>query len=166
VDAPAGLPPRFAAVKFYMGAAIPDSPDRRRALRGIVARLAASMPVVALDTGLTLDEHRDFLFDGIDNVLPIAAAMTPATNLAVQTQVIGRASLFVGTCGSLAWLAPMMGTPAIGVYADDRFLAPHLFVARQAYKAMNGASFATLDLSALDALDLVPDPAAAARPMI
>jgi hypothetical protein len=163
-EAPAGLPPRFAAVKFYMGPAVPDSPDRRRQLRAIVTRLAGAMPVVALDTGLTLDEHRDFLFDGIDNVVPVAVAMTPATNLAVQTQVIARASLFVGTCGSLAWLAPMMGTPAIGVYADDRFLAPHLFVARHAYKAMNASSFATLDLTALDALDLVPELAAAARP--
>jgi hypothetical protein len=163
-ETPAGLPGRFAAVKFYMGAAISDSPGRRRTLRAMVARLAETMPVVVLDTGLTLDEHRDFLFDGMPNVMPLGAAMTPTTNLAVQTQVIGRASLFVGTCGSLAWLAPMMGTPTIGVYADDRFLTPHLFVARHAYKLMDAASFSTVDLSALEALDLVPEPAATARP--
>lgn len=160
---PRGLPERFAAVKFYMGAAVPDTPERRRAVRALVSRLAAALPVVVLDTGLALDEHRDFEFADMPNVIPLAAAMTPATNLAVQTQVIARASLFVGTCGSLAWLAPMVGTPTVGVYADDRFLASHLFVARHAYRMMQAAPFTTVDLTALDALDLVPELAAAAR---
>jgi hypothetical protein len=163
-EVPSGLPARFAAVKFYMGAAVPDTPERRRTLRGLVSRLAMTMPVVVLDTGLTIDEHRDFLFEDVPNVTAWTGARTPATNLAVQTQVIARASLFVGTCGSLAWLAPMLGTPTIGVYADDRFLAPHLFVARHAYRMMQAAPFTTIDLTALDALDLVPDVAAAARP--
>jgi hypothetical protein len=149
------LPPRYAAVKFYTGPAVPDTPEHRRALRGLVARLAESTPIVVLDTGLSLDEHRDFLFDGIPNVTMLGESMTPATNLAVQTQVIARASLFLGTCGSLAWLAPMLGVPTVGVYADDRFLATHLFVARHAYRSMGAAPFTTVDLAALDALDLV-----------
>ena len=41
--------------------------------------------------------------------------MTPQNNLAVQAEVIRRASLFVGTCGSLAWLAPMLGVPTMAV---------------------------------------------------
>lgn len=155
------LPSRFAAVKFYTGPAVPDTPEHRRLLRGLVSRVAETMPVVVLNTGLTLDEHRDFLFEDIPNVTLLAEPMTPATNLAVQTRAIARASLFLGTCGSLAWLAPMVGTPTIGVYADVRFLAPHLFVARYAYRAMGAAPFSTLDLSAVDALHLVPALAAA-----
>lgn len=154
---PRGLPPRFAAVKFYTGAAVPDTPELRRVLRGLVSRVAEEMPVVVLDTGLNIDEHRDFLFEEIPNVFALGARLTPATNLAVQSQVIAGASLFLGTCGSLAWLAPIVGTPAIGVYADDRFLAPHLFVARHAYRLMGAAAFTTVDLTAIDALDLVPD---------
>ena len=156
-----GLPPRFAAVKFYTGPAIPDTPDRRRVLRGLVSRVADEMPVVVLDTGLSLDDHQDFLFDGLANVIRLPERLMPATNLAVQTRVIAGASLFLGTCGGLAWLAPMLGTPTIGVYADDRFLAPHLFVARHAYRLMNAALFTTIDLAAVDALDLVPELAAA-----
>ena len=156
-----GLPPRFAAVKFYTGPAIPDTPDRRRVLRGLVSRVADEMPVVVLDTGLSLDDHRDFLFEGLPNVIRLRERLTSATNLAVQTRVIAGASLFLGTCGSLAWLAPMLGTPTIGVYADDRFLAPHLFVARHAYRLMDAALFMTLDLAAVDALDFVPELAAA-----
>ena len=157
-----GLPTRFAAVKFYTGPAIPDLPDHRRALRGLVSRVADEMPVVVLDTGLSLDDHRDFLFDGLPNVIRLPERLMPSTNLAVQTKVIAGAELFLGTCGSLAWLAPMLGTPTIGVYADDRFLAPHLFVARHAYRLMDAGLFTTVDLAALDALDLLPDLTAAA----
>ena len=156
-----GLPPRFAAVKFYTGPAIPDTPDRRRVLRGLVSRVADEMPVVVLDTGLSLDDHQDFLFEELPNVIRLPERLMPATNLTVQTKVIAGAALFLGTCGSLAWLAPMLGTPTIGVYADDRFLAPHLFVARHAYRLMNAALFTTIDLAAVDALDLVPELTAA-----
>jgi hypothetical protein len=160
-----GLPSRFAAVKFYTGPAVPDAPEHRRALRGLVSRLAERMPVVVLDTGLTIDEHRDFLFEDVPNVMLLGDRLTPASNLAVQTGVIARASLFLGTCGSLAWLAPMLGTPTIGVYADDRFLAPHLFVAKHAYRLMGASLFTTMDLGAVGALELIPEmAAAAARP--
>lgn len=152
-DAP-DLPKTFAAVKFYTGPAMPDTPEHRIVLRQLVSRVAADMPVVVLDTGLSLDEHRDFLFEGVPNVTPLRARLTPADNLAVQTRMIAQASMFLGTCGSLAWLAPMLGTPTVGVYADDRFLAPHLFVARHAYRLMQAAPFTTLDLRALDTLDL------------
>ena len=158
-----GLPTRFAAVKFYTGRAVPDSPERRRVLGGLVSRVADEMPVVVLDTGLSLDDHRDFLFEGLPNVIRLRERLTPATNLGVQTRAIAGASLFLGTCGGLAWLAPMLGTPTIGVYEDDRFLAPHLFVARQAYRLMDAALFTTIDLAAIDSLDLVQDLAAAAN---
>ncbi|MBI2828979.1 MAG: hypothetical protein HYX77_06895 [Acidobacteria bacterium] len=157
-----GLPPRFAAVKFYTGPAIPDTPDRRRVLRELVSRVADEMLVVVLDTGLSLDDHRDFLFEGTPNVIRLRERLTPATNLAAQTRVIAGASLFLGTCGGLAWLAPMLGTPTIGVYADDRFLVPHLFAAKHAYRLMDAALFTTIDLAAVDTLDLVPELASAA----
>ena len=146
------LPSEFAAVKFYTGPAVPDTPGTRAQLRAAVARVAERMPVVSLDTGLGLDEHRDYVFDGISGVLDLRDRMTPATNLAVQSRVIARASLFVGTCGSLAWLAPMLGVPAVAVYADDRFLSAHLYAARYAYRRMNAARFSVVDLQALTRL--------------
>jgi hypothetical protein len=143
------LPPTFAAVKFYTGPALPDTPQTRMQLRAAVARLAGQMPVVSLDTGLGLDEHRDFLFDGIPGVLDLRNRMTPATNLAVQSRVLARASLYAGTCGSLAWLAPMLGVPTVAVYADDRYLSSHLYAARYAYRRMKAARFSVVDLQAL-----------------
>jgi hypothetical protein len=150
------LPASFTAVKFYTGKAIPDTPANRLALRALVERLAAQGPVVTLDTGLHLDEHDDYLFRDLANVQSIGPAMTAANNLGVQTEVIRRSSRFVGTCGGLAWLAPMMGTPTVAVYADDDLLGPHLYAARGAYRAMSAAPFAPIDLNASALIDAGP----------
>jgi hypothetical protein len=148
---PAALPPlpeRYTAVKFYTGMALPDTADTRRALRAIVERVAALGPVVLLDTGLALDEHQDYLFDGIANLTRLGPHLTPQNNLGVQTEVIRRADRFVGTCGSLAWLAPMLGTDTLAIYQDDHLLTSHLYAARHAYATMKAARFTALDLGA------------------
>ena len=147
------LPERFAAVKLYTGRALPDTPEWRGVLASLVARVAERMPVVLLDTGLALDEHEDYQFER-PNVISLRGHLPPARNLGLQTRIIARASLFVGTCGSLAWLAPMLGVDTVAVYGDDRFLASHLHFAGHAFDAMGAASFEPLDLRAVTALDL------------
>jgi hypothetical protein len=144
------LPPHFTAMKFYTGAALPDSDANRRQLRAFVERMADDGPIVLLDTQQNFDEHRDYLFAGVAGVTSLAASLTPRYNLAMQTEVIRRADRFIGTCGSLAWLAPMLGTPTIGIYDDDHLLTPHLYAARHAYASMTGAApFTALDLRAV-----------------
>jgi ADP-heptose:LPS heptosyltransferase len=140
-------------VKFYTGAAIPDTPEHRRVLRSMVERLAGRQPVVALGAGVRLDEHEDYIFGGVPNVIAIDQAMQPQANLAVQTEVIRRSSLFVGTAGSLAWLAPMLGVDTVAAYADDRFLGPHLYAARYGYASIRAGRFMPLDLHATARLD-------------
>lgn len=155
-----GLPERFVAVKFYTGRALPDTAANRASLRALVEALARELPVVVLNTALALDEHEDYLFTGVPNVLTLDRWLTPQNNLEVQTEVIRRASRFVGTCGSLAWLAPMLGTATLAVYADDYFLLPHLYAAGQIYPQMGAAPFLPLDLRGLQALERVrPEPA-------
>lgn len=150
----ADLPRRFTAVKFYTGKALPDTPENRQVLRALVERLAGQGPVVSLETGLSLDEHDDYRFRDTPNVVSVASWLTPANNLAVQTEVIRRAERFVGTCGSIGWLAPMIGTPTVALYSDDDLLGPHLYAARAAYRAMGAAPFTPLDLNALEHIDL------------
>ena len=142
------LPERFTAVKFYTGMALPAGDATRRSLRAIVERVAALGPVVLLDTGLALDEHEDYLFDGITGLTRMAGHLTPQTNLGMQTEIIRRADRFVGTCGSLAWLAPMLGTDTLAIYQDDHLLTSHLYAARHAYATMSAARFTALDLGA------------------
>lgn len=144
------LPASFVAVKLYTGRALPDSVETRRALGSLLERLRAGRPIVLLDTGLQLDEHRDYgLPEGMP-VITLGQAMTPQNNLGLQTEAIRRADLFVGTCGSLAWLAPMLGTDTVAVYTDDYLLAPHLYAASQVYRRTRAASFTPVDLKRVD----------------
>jgi len=56
--------------------------------------------------------------------------------------------------GSLAWLAPMLGIDTVAVYANDRFLASHIFFATHVYRQNGAARFDTLDLRGVMDLDL------------
>lgn len=153
VDVP--LPESYVAVKFYNGAALPDTREHRQAIRDLVGGIARHAPVVVLDTGMTTDEHEDYLFRDVPNVLSVRRHMTPATNLGVQTAVIAGAQVFVGTCGSLAWLAPLLGVDTVAAYADDRFLVSHILFATHVYRQTSAARFDTLDLRAAMQFDLV-----------
>ena len=148
------LPSEFVAVKLYTAASLPPTDAVRRALQSIVLGLAERKPVVMLDTGLTLDDHEDYSFGVASRVHSVRDALRPRDNLAVQTAIISRASSFVGTCGALAWLAPMLGIDTTAVLADARFLHGHLQVARRVYQLMNGGRFSPLDISAFDHIGL------------
>jgi hypothetical protein len=148
------LPSEFVAVKFYTAASLPPTDAVRRALRSIVLGLAERTPVVTLDTGLAFDDHEDYSFDAASRIHTVRDALRPRDNLAVQSAIISRASSFVGTCGALAWLAPMLGIDTTAVLADARFLHGHLQVARRVYQLMDGGRFSALDVSAFDHLGL------------
>jgi hypothetical protein len=156
------LPDTFVAVKFYAGRALMDTPAHRERLRQLVERISRRCAVVALNTNLSLDEHADYVFRDVPGLITLDGWLTPHNNLAVQTEVIRRATRFVGTCGSLAWLAPMLGTDTLAVYADDHFLTPHLYAARHAYDSMDAARFTPMDLAVLDQMDIF-EPASVAR---
>ena len=143
------LPGEYVAMKFYSGPALPDTEMNRALVRDLVERVAARTPVVMLDTAWSTDEHRDYGFDGIARVTTLRPALDPKTNLGVQTRVIAGARQFIGTCGGLAWLAPFLGVDTLAVYADDRYLAAHLYAARYAYRRTGAAQFSTLNISAL-----------------
>ena len=146
---PSLLPAEYVAVKLYFGLTLADTPEHRRALSSLVAGLAEQTPVVLLDTGLVVDEHIDYEFRA-GRVISARPWMTPRNNLGVQTQIIAGARAFVGTCGSVAWLAPMLGVDTSALYVRPNTLHAHLAVALRMYQRMNAAQFATVDLRALD----------------
>lgn len=150
------LPRDYVAVKFYTAASLPPTPANRRLLQSIVLKLAETTDVVMLDTGLTLDDHDDYTFEAAARVHSVRDVLRPENNLAVQTAVIARARSFVGTCGSVAWLAPLLGVDTTAIFADARFLHGHLQVARRVYQVTGAARFSPLDISALDQLGLAP----------
>jgi hypothetical protein len=112
---------------------------------------------------MATDEHEDYLFRDIPNVLSLRDRLVPATNLGVQTAAIAGAQGFIGTCGSLAWLAPLLGVNTLAVYSEERFLVSHIFLAAQAFRQAGAARFDTLDLRAVTELDLLTSTAAVAQ---
>ena len=148
------LPDHYVAVKFYSGHSLSDDEATRGAVRALLDRVRCGRPIVTLDTAWRLDEHDDCVV-ALPDVHGVAGSMTPQNNLGVQTEVIRRADLFVGTCGSVAWLAPMLGTRTIAVYGSDRFLSPHLYAARQIYPLLKAAPFLPIDLATINTLGLV-----------
>jgi hypothetical protein len=147
--APLALPLEYVAAKFYGARALPDDPRVRAQIRAMVEGLSGRFPVVQLDTGLGLDEHADFPLESGGRVTSISGRLDARTNLAVQTRIIAGARMFVGTCGSLAWLAPLLGVPTVPVFTDASFLHAHLHVARRVYGRTGGAAFSPVDLSGL-----------------
>ncbi|HVZ77292.1 MAG TPA: hypothetical protein VG818_04865, partial [Gemmatimonadaceae bacterium] len=145
---PDGLPAEFSVAKFYSGTALPSEPWIRERLRAMVAREAAARPVIVLDAGVAVDEHADYAFSDVPNVISARAWMTPSNNLAVQSALIARAHRFLSTCGGLAWLSPFLGTPVVAAYADDRLLGPHLYAVGQVVKRTQAPEFLALDLRA------------------
>jgi hypothetical protein len=146
----ARLPAEYAAVKFYAARSTPDTPEVRRQLRRLLDELSEQMPVVLLDTGLALDDHADYTFAGSSRLMSARDLLEPRTNLAAQTDIIAHAKAYVGTCGSLTWLAPMLGVHTSAVLADPEFLHAHLAVALRAFHRLEGAApFCPLDLRAL-----------------
>lgn len=150
---PALLPAEYVAVKLYAARSLPDTPPIRALLRTIVSTLAERLPVVLLDTGLVLeDDHADYAFAADGRVISAKPWMTPQNNLGVQTQIVAGAKAFVGTCGSLAWLAPRLGVDTSALYVDPKWLHAHLAVAQRAYHKLDAGTFAAADLRALDLL--------------
>jgi hypothetical protein len=140
------LPRDYVAVKFYAARSMPDTAVVRQLLAKQVASLAEQVPVVLLDTGLALDEHADYELGSGARVISARPWMTPGNNLGVQTQIIAGARAFVGTCGSVAWLAPMLGVNTSALFVDPKWLHAHLGVALRAAHKMGGAYFAPADL--------------------
>ncbi len=152
---PALLPRDYVAVKFYSARSLPDTPAIRSLLRHVVGALSERMPVVLLDTGLVLDEHGDYELASGGRVVSARAWMTPQTNLGVQTQIIAGARAFVGTCGSIAWLAPRLGVDTSAVHVDPKWLHAHIALALRAFHRLGAGEFAVADLRAIDPLGAV-----------
>lgn len=149
VESPVPLPAEYAAVKFYAARSLPDRPAVRAQLRAIVDGISERLPIVHLDTGLGIDDHADYSLERNDRVISLTGRLDPRTNLAVQTRIVAGARLFVGTCGSLAWLAPLVGVPTVPVFTDASFLHAHLHVARRVYGRTDAAPFSPIDLTGI-----------------
>lgn len=155
ITLPLQLPAQYVAIKFYGARSLPDEPAVHDQLRALVDSLSTWLPVVQLETGLGLDDHADYDLRVNERVVSLSGRLDARTNLAVQTRVIAGAQMFFGTCGGLAWLAPLLGVPTVPLLLDASFLHAHLHLARRVYGRAGGGSFSPVDLRGLSDAGLV-----------
>lgn len=165
----AGLPfEDYVAVKFYHSSCFPETPENTRLVRRLVAELARRTNVVLLNTGLRIDDHADPACGGPPNVFDATPLMAPNTNLAVQTSVVAHARALYCTYGGFSYLAPLLGVPAVSLYAAlPDFTCSHLEQAFRVFNADRPAAITAVSTSALGLLSAghevaAPPPAARA----
>lgn len=139
------LPQDYVAARFYFRSSFPDTPQNRAFATRLVAQLAEQAPVVLLDTGLSLDDHVEFTPAVEGNIHRIGHLITGRNNLALQTDVMRRSRLFVGTYGGLSYIPPFCGVPAIALSEDtEGLLSTHLETAIRIFSRM-GVAFSHID---------------------
>ena len=147
VDIPP-LPASYVAVKFYFNDCFPATPANRTWVGKKLAALAGQGPVVALNTGIRVDDHDTCRIDD-HGVMHLPEGIPPSRNLQVQTAVVAGAREFVGTYGGFSYLAPLHGVPSTAYYADPNgFSRKHLAVAHAALESIGAPGL--LKVNALD----------------
>lgn len=153
----------FYAAKFYSRPSFPETSANARVIADAIDALARRAPVVLLETGLHLDDHREMnghRRDGAAHeVTTVLDGVPAARNLAAQAAVIRRANAFVGTYGGFSYLAPSLGVPSFALYsAPEHFMRGHLDLARR-QAGLLGTAITTVDARSalsLAAAGLVP----------
>ena len=133
------LPPHYVAAKFYFNECFPATPHNRAFVRDALRTLAATGPVIALSTGLNIDDHSG---DRIDEhgVRHLPEGIEPAHNLHIQSAIVAGADAFVGTYGGFSYMAPFYGVKSVAFYSNPRgFSQKHLHMARSAFDQIGGS---------------------------
>jgi hypothetical protein len=132
------LPSEYVAMKFYYNEAFPATVGNRAFARSMLEALRARGPVVSLSTGLAIDDHQGWEEEESLAAHGIRASLDPATNLALQTLIVAKASAWVGTYGGFAYLAPFHGVESTAFYSvESGFSARHLALAAEVFGRMS-----------------------------
>ena len=153
-DLATALPKDYIAMRFYFRPSFPDSDANRRFVARVAKQVAQGMPVVLLNTGLSVDDHVDC---PAGSLMTLERFVSPANNLDIQSRVIANARALIGTYGGLSYLAPFYGVPSIGFYSDDRDLKPAHWNAAEAACRILGSRLAKLHVDDLKLLSVSRD---------
>jgi hypothetical protein len=116
------LPERYVAVRFYRNTAWKGT-DAKKFSRNAVRALAETIPVVILNTNMTIDpQHKDLLSGA--NAIYLGEHMSFRNNLAIQSIAIANAQAFVGNSGGLSYISPYYGVPSVSFWSPDARGAP------------------------------------------
>ena len=147
-------PERYVAVKFYFNDCFPANAQNRGFVRDVLRTLAGRGPVVALSTGLNIDDHGGVRLDEY-GVRHLPEGIDPARNLHAQSAVVSRAQAFVGTYGGFSYMAPFYGVRSLAFYSDPAgFSQKHLHMARSAFETIGATGLLDVrDAAGAEAVD-------------
>lgn len=114
------LPEHFVAVRFYFRPTFPFTQPNVQFAKEAIRQLASQQQVIILNSGLSLDDHLDYIPKDVPNVVVLAdrIPLTAANNLLVQSAVLAKADAFVGTYGGMSQLALRLKKPTVSVFDD------------------------------------------------
>jgi hypothetical protein len=126
-------------VKFYFNDCFPATAHNRAFVADVLRSLTARGPVIALSTGLNIDDHGGVRVDEY-GVRHLPEGVHPAHNLQVQSALVAGAEAFVGTYGGFSYMAPFYGVKSTAFYSDAHGFSPkHLHMARSAFERIGSA---------------------------
>lgn len=158
------LPDRFVAAKPYFSSCFPETPENRRFVGELIARMAETVDVVLLTTGLRIDDHPEFRAATAGRVRSLDSTLPARDNLAVQTRVIARAQGLLSTYGGPSYLGPVLGVPSVSFFSVPNHNPAHLKAAEFAARRLGMAP--PLVVNAGDADAPVRIETAVARPEV
>ena len=133
------VPAHYVAVKFYFNDCFPPTMQNRAFVQDALRTLARKGPVIALSTGLNIDDHGGVPVDE-HGVRHLPEGIDPARNLHVQSAIVAHAQGFVGTYGGFSYMAPFYGVKSQAFYSDPAgFSQKHLHMARAAFETIGAA---------------------------
>jgi hypothetical protein len=125
------MPPSYVATKFYFNECFPATDANRAFATDVLRALAKEGPVIALSTGLSLDDHHTHTAADL-GVQHLPEGLAPSSNLHVQDALVAGARAFVGTYGGFSYLAPFHHVPSYAFYsAASGFSPKHLALAQE-----------------------------------
>ncbi len=126
------MPQPYVATKFYFNECFPPTDANRAFASRVLRSLAKEGPVIALSTGLSIDDH-DAHATSDAGIRHLPEGIDPAKNLHVQNALVAGARAFVGTYGGFSYLAPFHHVPSYAFYSDaSGFSSKHLALAQEA----------------------------------
>lgn len=144
-DVLARLPRDYVAIKFYYNESFPATERNRAFARDLLHQLRSQSPIVSLSTGLALDDHEGWEEEESLAAHGIRMDLHPASNLALQTQIVANARSWVGTYGGFAYLAPFYGVPSTAYYSNENgFSSRHLALATEVFAELSSGRLLTV----------------------
>jgi len=123
-----GLPPRYIAVRFNVETTYSGRAAAHDYVNELVHSLTASIPVVVLDTGYSV-EGAQFALEPRDGLISLQGAASPRRSLELQTQVVAGATACIGTLGGTVPLAVLCGVASTCLYIEQPgFFAAHRMI--------------------------------------